>query len=123
MTPAPNFTGLGHSQIQHFINNLDEFNICRCFPKLDPASARLAPIRLLKIGSFQGVIILCTGKKSEQIELLELDKSGIHVAEYLTTLPQRVRICRPSSARRRQQNVDPGLRTFRRCLIGTAGIT
>jgi len=34
-------------------------------------------------------IILCTGKKSEQIELLELDKSGIHVAEYLTTLPPR----------------------------------
>jgi len=32
-------------------------------------------------------IILCTGKKSEQIELLELDKSGIHVAEYLTALP------------------------------------
>lgn len=32
-------------------------------------------------------IILCTGKKTEQIELLELDKSGIHVAEYLTTLP------------------------------------
>lgn len=34
-------------------------------------------------------IILCTGKKFEQIELLELDKSGIHVAEYLTTLPPR----------------------------------
>nr|WP_241025706.1 PDDEXK nuclease domain-containing protein [Burkholderia sp. Tr-20390] len=34
-------------------------------------------------------IILCTGKKSEQIELLELDKSGIHVAEYLTALPPR----------------------------------
>ena len=34
-------------------------------------------------------IILCTGKKTEQIELLELDKSGIHVAEYLTTLPPR----------------------------------
>ncbi|WP_454752824.1 PDDEXK nuclease domain-containing protein [Cupriavidus necator] len=34
-------------------------------------------------------IILCTGKKSEQIELLELNKSGIHVAEYLTTLPPR----------------------------------
>ena len=32
-------------------------------------------------------IILCTGKKREQIELLELDKSGIHVAEYLTVLP------------------------------------
>lgn len=34
-------------------------------------------------------IILCTGKKHEQIELLELDKSGIHVAEYLTALPPR----------------------------------
>ncbi|MDI3979992.1 PDDEXK nuclease domain-containing protein [Pseudomonas aeruginosa] len=34
-------------------------------------------------------IILCTGKKREQIELLELDKSGIHVAEYLTCLPPR----------------------------------
>jgi predicted nuclease of restriction endonuclease-like (RecB) superfamily len=34
-------------------------------------------------------IILCTGKKAEQIELLELDKSGIHVAEYLTALPSR----------------------------------
>jgi predicted nuclease of restriction endonuclease-like (RecB) superfamily len=34
-------------------------------------------------------IILCTGKKHEQIELLELDKSGIHVAQYLTVLPPR----------------------------------
>lgn len=34
-------------------------------------------------------IILCTGKKREQIELLELSKSGIHVAEYLTELPPR----------------------------------
>ncbi len=34
-------------------------------------------------------IILCAGKKFEQIELLELDKSGIHVAEYLTALPPR----------------------------------
>lgn len=34
-------------------------------------------------------IILCAGKKREQIELLELDKSGIHVAEYLTVLPPR----------------------------------
>jgi len=32
-------------------------------------------------------IILCTGKKTEQVELLELDKSGIHLAEYLTALP------------------------------------
>ena len=34
-------------------------------------------------------IILCTGKKQEQIELLELDKSSIHVAEYLTELPPK----------------------------------
>jgi predicted nuclease of restriction endonuclease-like (RecB) superfamily len=32
-------------------------------------------------------IILCAGKDSEQIELLELDAAGIHVAEYLTVLP------------------------------------
>lgn len=34
-------------------------------------------------------IILCAGKKEEQIELLELSRSGIHVAEYLTELPPR----------------------------------
>jgi predicted nuclease of restriction endonuclease-like (RecB) superfamily len=34
-------------------------------------------------------IILCSGKKQEQIELLELGASGIHVAEYLTALPPR----------------------------------
>jgi hypothetical protein len=34
-------------------------------------------------------IILCTGKTKEQIELLELDQTGIHVAEYLTGLPPR----------------------------------
>jgi len=34
-------------------------------------------------------IILCADKQSEQIELLELDKSNIHVAEYLTVLPNR----------------------------------
>ncbi len=34
-------------------------------------------------------LILCAGKKSEQIELLELGRSGIHVAEYLTALPAK----------------------------------
>jgi predicted nuclease of restriction endonuclease-like (RecB) superfamily len=37
-------------------------------------------------------LILCTGdtkKKQEQIELLELHQSGIHVAEYLTALPPK----------------------------------
>lgn len=32
-------------------------------------------------------IILCTGKNTEQIELLELGAAGIHIAEYLTVLP------------------------------------
>ncbi|MBI5655433.1 MAG: DUF1016 domain-containing protein [Geobacter sp.] len=34
-------------------------------------------------------IILCAGKKAEQIELLELDQSSIHVADYVTVLPPR----------------------------------
>ena len=34
-------------------------------------------------------IILCTGKKHETVELLELEMSGIRVAEYLTELPSR----------------------------------
>lgn len=34
-------------------------------------------------------IILCAEKQEEQIELLELGRSGIHVAEYLTVLPPR----------------------------------
>jgi len=34
-------------------------------------------------------IILCAGKDQELVELLELGKSGIHVAEYLTELPPR----------------------------------
>ena len=34
-------------------------------------------------------LILCAGKASEQIELLELDKSGIKVAEYMAELLKR----------------------------------
>ena len=34
-------------------------------------------------------LILCAGKTSEQIELLQLDNSGIKVAEYMTELPER----------------------------------
>lgn len=34
-------------------------------------------------------LILCFGKSQEQIELLELSKGGIRVAEYLTELPSR----------------------------------
>lgn len=34
-------------------------------------------------------IILCAGKKRETVEYLDLGRSGIHVAEYLTELPSR----------------------------------
>ncbi len=34
-------------------------------------------------------LILCAGKKHETVELLELEKSSIRVAEYLTVLPPR----------------------------------
>lgn len=34
-------------------------------------------------------LILCAGKRDERIELLELGRSGIHVAEYLTDLPSK----------------------------------
>jgi len=34
-------------------------------------------------------LILCAGKSAEQIELLELGKSGIKVADYMTQLPPR----------------------------------
>jgi len=33
--------------------------------------------------------LLCTEGSEEQIELLQLDKSGIKVAQYLTELPPR----------------------------------
>lgn len=65
-------------------------------------------------------IILCTGKKQEQIELLELDKSGIHVAEYLTVLPPRAvlqaRLQQSIATARRRllagtQDADPGPET------------
>ncbi len=34
-------------------------------------------------------IILCAGKDQDDIEYLEMDKTGIHVAQYLTELPSR----------------------------------
>lgn len=34
-------------------------------------------------------LILCASKSDEHVELLQLDKSGIRVASYLTELPPR----------------------------------
>jgi len=53
-------------------------------------------------------IILCTGKAKEQIELLELDKSGIHVAEYLTVLLPRAVL---------QRKLHQSIETARRRLL------
>lgn len=47
-------------------------------------------------------IILCTGKNQECIELLELGKAGIHVAEYLTYMPSKEELLKiVNNARRR----------------------
>ena len=35
-------------------------------------------------------LILCAGKATEHVELLRVDASGIHVAEYLTELPSKI---------------------------------
>jgi len=56
-------------------------------------------------------MILCAGKKQEQIELLELGRSGIHVAEYLTdSLPKEVLQTKLRKAiaiaRKRLENLD-----------------
>lgn len=62
-------------------------------------------------------LILCADKSSEHVELLQLDKSGIHVAQYLTELPPRelleqklhqsIQIARERLARAEQQRL-PG---------------
>jgi len=58
-------------------------------------------------------IILCAGKNTEQIELLELSSAGIHVAEYLTILPPEEMLRRKlheaiNTARLRFENNNPG---------------
>ena len=67
-------------------------------------------------------LILCAGKSEEHVELLQLDASGIHVAQYLTELPPREVLERTlhdsirraqerlAVARRDDDPVDPGTR-------------
>src|SRR5258708_36516478 len=60
-------------------------------------------------------IILCAGKNTEQIELLELGAAGIHVAEYLTVLPppevlrvklhEAIEVARTRIQSREQENI------------------
>lgn len=51
----------------------------RCLEKYEQLEGENTPIGL----------ILCTGKNEEHIELLQLDKSNIRVADYLTVLPSQ----------------------------------
>ncbi len=58
-------------------------------------------------------IILCAKAGGKQVELLELDAAGIHVAEYLTVLPSREALERKlheaiAAARMRFENSEPG---------------
>ena len=65
-------------------------------------------------------MILCAGKKQEQIELLELGSSGIHVAEYLTALPPKELLqdkLHKAIALARYQLVTPGVRRSRETRI------
>lgn len=64
-------------------------------------------------------IIVCAGMQSEHIELLELDKSGIQVAQYLADLPPRAVMAQrlQQAARRARSRIeqramrDPGTMT------------
>lgn len=57
-------------------------------------------------------IILCSGKQQELIELLELDQSGIHIAEYLTVLPPKELL---------QAKLQEAISTARRRLLPRSG--
>ena len=50
-------------------------------------------------------IILCAGASTRQVELLELDAAGVHVAEYLTVSP-RGRCCSESCTRQSRVRFD-----------------
>ena len=68
-------------------------------------------------------LILCGGKSEEHVELLQLDSSGIHVAQYLTELPPRevlektlhisIRRARERSLWQRETNLRNQLRSRR----------
>ncbi|AZS79010.1 DUF1016 domain-containing protein [Achromobacter spanius] len=53
-------------------------------------------------------IIVCAGKQTEQIELLELDKDGIRVAQYLADLPPRAVLAQrlQQAARRARSRIE-----------------
>jgi len=59
-------------------------------------------------------LILCAGKSAEHVELLELERSGIRVAEYLTELPPRDVL-----ERRLHQAIQAARERFRPALEGS----
>jgi len=59
-------------------------------------------------------LILCAGKSDEHVELLQLERSGIRVAEYLTELPPREVL-----ERRLHQAIQAARERFRPALEGS----
>jgi predicted nuclease of restriction endonuclease-like (RecB) superfamily len=57
-------------------------------------------------------LILCAGADQEQIRLLQLNKSGIHVSEYLTDLPPREVL---------EQKLKSAMQTAREQLVAQSG--
>ena len=55
-------------------------------------------------------LVLCAGKKNETVEYLDLGRSGVHVAEYLTALPPRKMLQRKlhDAVRLARARLDPG---------------
>ncbi len=67
-------------------------------------------------------LILCADKSEEHVELLQLDKSGIRVAQYLTELPPRELLEKTlhNSIRRARERLASRSMTTRRKRIGAA---
>ena len=75
---GPFLTGRGLGRFQAADKGQMELYL-RWLERYDQAAGEASPLGL----------ILCAGKSPEHIELLRVDGSGIHVAEYLTELPPR----------------------------------
>jgi hypothetical protein len=59
-----------------------------CRPR-DSPEFRAALTELERLAAASATAILCAGTSEKHVELLQLDRSGIRVATYLTELPAR----------------------------------
>ena len=78
--------GFSNKALRHMIR------FAEAFPDPEIVSAlsrQLAWSHFKEIIYLKDELQLCAGKKQETVEYLDLGRSGIHVAEYLTELPPR----------------------------------